>query len=109
MLHGMSFLPDADALVRLAGHISGHADEMRRRAGDLAVAAERVAWQSTAADAFRDRARDLVADLRHAAAGVDHAAQSLLSHAANVRHAESIVNDVAKPLGRAVAIVEAIL
>jgi methyl-accepting chemotaxis protein len=109
MLHGMSFLPDADSLVRLASHISGHADEMRRRADDLAAAAERVAWRSTAADAFRARARDLAADLRHAASGVDDAAHSLRSHAANVRHAESIVNDVAKPLCRAVAIVEAIL
>src|SRR5919201_2330978 len=96
MLHGMSLLPNADALDGMTGHISSHADEMRRHAARLAASVEAVRWRSTAADAFRSRARDLVADLRRAAAGVDNAAESLRHHAANVRQAESLVGDVAQ-------------
>jgi uncharacterized protein YukE len=102
----VALLPDTDVLDGLARHISGHADEMRRRAVRLAAAVEAVHWRSTAAEAFRNRARDLVADLRRAAAGIDDAAESLRHHAANVRHAESVAGGVGHAV---VAAAEAIL
>jgi hypothetical protein len=91
MLRRMSVLPDPDALERIAGQLRGHSDELRRRAGSLTVAAQRVQWRSTGADAFRARVHGIALQIGQAASHVDGAAETLRHHAACVRHRNAVL------------------
>jgi ABC-type transporter Mla subunit MlaD len=108
MLRRMSVLPDPDALERIAGQLRGHADDLRRRAGSLTLAAERVRWRSTAAEAFRARVGGLSVQISRAASHVDGAAETLRHHAACVRHRNAVLAAAAAVASPGAVLVNAI-
>lgn len=84
----MSLFPDTSALRSGARHLDGYADDLRRRAGSLAFAAQNTDWVSLAAGRFRAEVSDIVAAMARAAGGVDAAAAALRAHANNVDEVE---------------------
>ena len=90
------------ALFGTATRLDDHALHLRGRADGLVAAAARVAWESTAAGAFRHQIDEVAHGLVRAATGLEHAAAELRAHARSVQHVEHLVGAVEHTVGTAV-------
>ena len=85
----MPTLLDTAHLDSVARHIAIHAQALRTQASQLGTRADDARWQSLAANRFRGRAHEVVAEMRHTARQVETAGFVLAAHARRVRTAEA--------------------
>lgn len=89
--NGMTYALDTDSLRRTAGHIDGHAEQIRIHAGRLLTAAEQAAWRSPAAEVFREQVRELAVRMTDAACRVENASDALRRYAIRVDAAQQSI------------------
>ncbi|MEU8182566.1 putative T7SS-secreted protein [Micromonospora sp. NPDC049044] len=83
--NGMSLYGDPDELDRVAARLAARARELRDWRDDHNRRVETAHWVSTAADAYRQRARADSAEISRAADNLEQAARDLYAHAQEVR------------------------
>jgi hypothetical protein len=82
---------DPDALDVLAAALHVRAGEIREHADDHYRRALAARWTSTAAAAFREQVAADQSAAHRAASGIDHAADLLTAHAAQVRETVALI------------------
>ena len=90
----MALVGGSAPLFGTATRLDAHALHLRGRADGLVGAAARVAWESSAAGAFRHQVDEVARGLVRAATGLEHAAAELRAHARTVQHVEQVVGAV---------------
>lgn len=85
---------DTDAIRLLARQLRSRADEVRREAELLCIAADTVLWVGAAASALRQVTRSRVAALRRTADLHEEAAHALDRHAATVEAIKRLIAEI---------------
>jgi uncharacterized protein YukE len=88
----MAFYGNPDDLERIASEINTDAAHVRDRATQLVNRAASMQWHGTAADRFRELAREDRDKLFEAGDGLDHAADELRKHAGTVRERLALIS-----------------